>query len=39
LSEKEDITEIALWEEYLILAIALGLNDKIINDWYEYGQF
>lgn len=38
LSEKEEITYIKLWEDYFILAIALGLNNKIINGWYEYGQ-
>ena len=38
LSEKEEILDIVIWEEYLILAIALGLNDKVINNWYEYGQ-
>ena len=38
LSEREEINQIALWEEYFILAIALGLNKKVINDWYEYGQ-
>ena len=38
LSEKDEINQITLWEEYFILAIALGLNKKVINDWYEYGQ-
>lgn len=38
LSEKEDVANLAIWEDYLIMAIALGLNEKIINDWYEYGQ-
>ena len=38
LSEREELNQIALWEEYFILAIALGLNKKVINNWYEYGQ-
>ena len=38
LSEKEDLANLAIWEDYLIMAIALGLNEKIINEWYEYGQ-
>lgn len=38
LAEKEEITEIVLWEEYFILAIALGLNKQVIDEWYEYGQ-
>lgn len=38
LSQREEINEIALWEDYFILAIALGLNKKVINNWYEYGK-
>ena len=38
LSKREEINEIVLWEDYFILAIALGLNKKVINNWYEYGQ-
>lgn len=38
LSEKENIENVVVWEEYLILAIALGLNNKVINNWYTYGQ-
>ena len=38
LSEKENIENVVIWEEYLILAIAFGLNNKVINNWYTYGQ-
>ena len=38
LSQREEINEIALWEDYFILAIALELNKRVINNWYEYGQ-
>ena len=38
LSDKEDVMEIALWEDYFILAVALGLNKKSINEWYNYGE-
>lgn len=36
LSNKDDIQEIVLWEDYFILAIALGLNDKVISYFYDY---
>ena len=36
LSEKDDIQEIALWEDYFIMAIALGLNENIVNYFYDY---
>lgn len=39
LNEKEEVTEnIALWEDYFIMAIALGLNSKTINYFYNYGK-
>lgn len=39
LSEKEGVVEnIALWEDYFIMAIALGLNSKTINYFYNYGK-
>lgn len=38
LSQKEEVAEIALWEDYFILAIALDLNKKVIDDWYKYGE-
>lgn len=34
--EEKGIEHIALWEDYLILAIALGLNNKTINYFYDY---
>ena len=39
LREKDGIVEnIALWEDYFIIAIALGLNSKTINYFYNYGK-
>lgn len=39
LKDKEEVTEnIALWEDYFIMAIALGLNSKTINYFYNYGK-
>lgn len=36
LSKKEEIQEISLWEDYFIMAIALGLNQNIVNYFYEH---
>lgn len=36
LAEKEDIGQLTLWEDYFILAIALGLNKNVINYFYDY---
>ena len=37
--ERDGLVEnIALWEDYFILAIALGLNTKTINYFYHYGK-
>ena len=37
--ERDGLVEnIALWEDYFILAIALGLNAKTINYFYNYGK-
>ena len=36
LAEKEDIGQLNLWEDYFILAIALGLNNRVINYFYDY---
>ncbi len=39
LEDKAGITEnIALWEDYFIIAIALGLNTNTINYFYNYGK-
>lgn len=39
LRSKDGIVEnIALWEDYFIIAIALGLNKKTINYFYHYGK-
>ena len=39
LNEKEELMgNIALWEDYFIIAIALGLNKKTINYFYNYGK-
>ena len=39
LRSKDGIVEnIALWEDYFILAIALGLNKKTVNYFYDYGK-
>jgi uncharacterized membrane protein len=39
LKDKEDVTSnVALWEDYFIMAIALGLNRKTINYFYNYGK-
>lgn len=32
------VENIALWEDYFILAIALGLNNKTIDYFYNYGK-
>jgi len=34
--EDKDLEHITLWEDYLIMAIALKLNKKVINFYYEY---
>lgn len=36
LSTKEEIQEISLWEDYFIMAIALGLNENVVNYFYDY---
>lgn len=37
--ERDGLVEnIALWEDYFIIAIALGLNAKTINYFYNYGK-
>lgn len=36
--EEKGIEHITLWEDYLILAIALGLNNKTINYFYDYAK-
>lgn len=39
LEEKDGVMEsLALWEDYFIMAVALGLNTKTINYFYEYGK-
>lgn len=36
LSEKEDIGQLTIWEDFFILAIALGLNKRVVNYFYDY---
>ena len=39
LDEKDGVMEnLALWEDYFIIAIALGLNNKTVNYFYDYGK-
>lgn len=38
LDEKDDLEHINLWEDYFIMAIALNLNKKIINYFYDFGK-
>lgn len=38
LAKKENIENVIIWEDYLIIAIALGLNDKIVDKLYKYGE-
>lgn len=38
LDEKDDLEHINLWEDYFIMAIALKLNKKIINYFYDLGK-
>lgn len=39
LNQKEELVgNIALWEDYFIIAIALGLNTRTINYFYNYGK-
>lgn len=38
LNEKDKIEYVYLWEDYFILAIALGLNKETINYFYNYGK-
>lgn len=38
LEDKDNIEYINLWEDYFILAIALKLNKKTINYFYDYGK-
>ena len=38
LSSKDELDYINLWEDYFIMAIALKLNNKIINYFYDYGR-
>lgn len=38
LNEKDSLDYIELWEDYFIMAIALGLNNKTINYFYNYGK-
>lgn len=38
LKDKENLDYINLWEDYFILAIALKLNNKIVNYFYNYGK-
>ena len=38
LEDKDNLTYINLWEDYFILAIALKLNNKTINYFYNYGR-
>ena len=36
LSEKEDIGQLTIWEDFFILSIALGLNKRVVNYFYDY---
>ncbi len=38
LNKKDDLDYIQLWEDYFIMAIALNLNHKTINYFYNYGK-
>lgn len=39
LDEKDGVMEnLALWEDYFIMAIALGLNNKTVDYFYNYGK-
>lgn len=38
LKDKDSLEYIELWEDYFIMAIALGLNKKTINYFYNYGK-
>ncbi len=38
LSEKEELNNVIIWEDYFILAIALKLNNQIINYFYNYSK-
>lgn len=39
LNGKDDLMQnVSLWEDYFIMAIALGLNTKTINYFYNYGK-
>lgn len=38
LEERESLDYINLWEDYFILAIALKINKKVVNYFYNYGK-
>lgn len=38
LKDKESLDYIQLWEDYFIMAIALDLNNKTVNYFYNYGK-
>lgn len=38
LKDKESLDYIELWEDYFIMAIALDLNNKTVNYFYNYGK-
>lgn len=38
LKDKDSLDYIELWEDYFIMAIALGLNTKTINYFYNFGK-
>lgn len=38
LAQREDLGYINLWEDYFIISIALNLNKKVVNYFYNYGR-
>lgn len=38
LLQEKQLEHITLWEDYFIMAVALGVNKKVVQYLYEYGQ-